>query len=224
MGAWGTGLYDNDEALDVIAAVIRGIPRRTDPVRRTTLAALRMWLLEDDPDLWARDIGDVGTLPPALRDRLKEWSRPKEDRTMSEIDRVLALRHRSWEPDGSRNAEAKRILGEYSDGPRVDALLAREGADVVIHELVDRCCQRLDKALAIKPGSAQRDLYRLPGSLALLGILLELRQARLISSLPDEQIARWERGIALASEHTDDEREFWDEYLRNVRAALQVLR
>jgi hypothetical protein len=207
MGTWGSGIYDNDGALDGLASLVRLARDETDATRVVASIGLVAWLrpvlLETEPDeLRAVVEGvDLGGLPTATREALA----------------VVLADPAATARQGSRAAPISAAIGHASSGPRIDALLRFPGAASLIEELAERAAGRLDDALG-----GDEDLYEIAAEIAALGVLLELSGAGLWR-VGRERLASWRTGLDTADRSTDEEREFWDRYLAHVRAGLDLL-
>lgn len=208
MGTWDDRLYDNDSALDLVAAMTE-VGVHADAATLVARIGLAAWL---DPSAITGATDEVrdavaaaeGTeaLPPETRESLALLLADPEGATR----------------DGSRSDPVRAVLGGYCDGPRFDPLLRFAGAQPVIEAMGERAAGVLDEALA--PSS--RGLYELAGELAALGLVVELAQAGLWRPAPG-RVEAWRRGFAAADDRTRDEREFWDGYVRHVHAALELV-
>ncbi len=209
MGTWGSGIYDNDGALDGLASLVRLLDEETDAARVVASIGLVAWLqpviLSVHPDdvraAVERVRGDLETLPAETRAALAAVLEDPEKTTVP----------------SSRTEAVREAIGGYSSGPRIDALLRFPGAESVITELAERAACRLDDAL-----SSGQDLYELATDLGAIGVLLELQEAGLWRAGP-ERLARWRAGFDTADKSTTDERSFWDRYAQRVRAGLTLL-
>lgn len=209
MGTWGSGIYDNDGALDGLASLVRLLDEETEAARVVASIGLVAWLqpvtLSVHPDAVRAAVErvrtDLESLPPETREALT---------------RILADPEQAARP-GTRSAAVRDAIGGYSSGPRIDALLRFPGAESVIDELAERAACRLDDAL-----SSDQDLYELAADLGAIGVLLELQTAGLWRAGP-ERLARWRTGLDTADRSTTEERNFWDRYVQRVRAGLELL-
>lgn len=209
MGTWGSGIYDNDGALDGLASLVRLLDEETDAARLVASIGLVAWL---QPVILSVHPEDVRAAVERVRDDL--GSLPPE--TRAALAALLADPRQTIAPS-SRSEAVREAIGGYSSGPRIDALLCFPGAESVITELAERAACRLDDAL-----SRNQDLHELASDLGAVGVLLELQQAGLWRAGP-ERLARWRTGFDAADRATTDERSFWDRYAQRVRAGLQLL-
>ena len=209
MGTWGSGIYDNDGALDGLASLVRLDLEEPDPARVVASLGLVAWLrpvaLTAGP---ARVAAAVDRLA-AHREALPPATRAALDRLLADPEQVCSL--------DSRPQQVARAIGGYSSGPRIDALLRFPGAQTVIAELAERAAGRLDDALG-----GDEDLYEVAAELGALGVLVELAEAGLWRP-GRERLAAWRAGIDAADQVTDEERGFWDRYIGRVRAGLDLL-
>ena len=209
MGTWGSGIYDNDGALDGIASLVRLDLEEPDPARVVANIGLVAWMqpvvLSMYPEQVAEAVrrisGELGTLPPETR---------------AALEQLLADPKQTSERD-DRPETVAAAIGGYSSGPRIDALLRFPGAETVIAELAERAAGRLDDALG-----GDEDLYEIASDLGALGVLVELCEAGLWRP-GRERLAAWRAGFAAADQVTDEERGFWDRYVGRVRAGLDLL-
>ncbi len=207
MGTWGSGIYDNDGALDGLASLVRLLDEETSAARLVASIGLVAWL---QPVILNVHPEDVRAAVERVRTDLEFL--PAETRT--------ALANLLADPEKtkpSRSEAIREAVGSYSSGPRIDALLRFPGAESVIVEVAERAACRLDDALA-----SGMDLYELTTDLGALGVLLELREAGLWRAGP-ERLARWRTGFSTADQTTTSERGFWDRYAQRVRTGLDLL-
>jgi hypothetical protein len=209
MGSWGDGIYDNDSALDGLAALVA---LRDGPLEAARLVAhigLLAWLdpavvIYEPAALWARlddHAAAIAQLPEDTRAALQALRDDPEGVTLH----------------GSRTPAAHAAIGGSCDGARIDALLRFPGARPVIDELAGRAVAQLDRVLGLKI-----DLYEVTGDLAALGVLVELAQAGLWAPQP-ARVAAWRAGFAVIDKATRSERGFWWKYVRRVKAGFDLL-
>lgn len=211
MGTWGEGLYDNDSALDDLGDLLALPDDEDDPGAADLVARIGLlaWLnpigvAHDDGDAVKQRLAaqaDLAGLPEATRAALAALL----------ADPKAATRERSRKP------EARYAIGSYCDGPRIDALLRFPGAQPTIDAFGEQMAERLDGALA---GCV--DLYDLAGSMAPLGVLIELAMAGLFQPAP-ARVARWRSDFAVLDKKTRSERGFWWKYVRRVQAGFDLL-
>lgn len=115
----------------------------------------------------------------------------------------------------SRSARLLEILGPYSDGPRYDALLLLPGGAVVIQRLASNAAEGVDDAW-------REDLHEASSELGQLAPLLELAEAGLWRPRL-AQVKQWRRGLERLDDETDNERDYWDVYVGNVKRGLKLL-
>lgn len=209
MGTWGDGIYDNDSALDELADLL-AIAEPGDDV----------------PALVAR-IGLLAWLHPVSvthGEGVRELVAGIDARGLAELPEATqqALRSLVDDPEGatqtrSRSEAARAAIGGYSNGPRIDALLRFPGAQPAIDALGERAASALDGAL-----DGKGDLYEVAGSLAALGVAIELAEADLFRPSA-ARLERWRAGFDAIDRATKDERGFWWRYVRRVRAGLDLL-
>lgn len=209
MGTWGSGIYDNDGALDGLASLLRVPVDEPDAARVVASIGLIAWLmpvtLAVEPEaIHAAVAGissDLGSLPEATRDALAA---------------LLADLQKASE-QSARTPAVAAAIGHASCGPYLEPLLRFPGAAPVIAELAERAALRLDDALG-----GDEDLYEIAGDLGALGVLIELRTAGLWQPDP-ARLAAWHAGLIAADEVTDEERGFWDRYVARARPGLDLL-
>lgn len=209
MGTWGDGLYDNDSALDGLADLVDFRDEDTDLARVVARVGLLAWMkpvsLTHRPEpLWARvdAFGDaLQTLPADTRAALQALRDDPERATA----------------EGSRTREAYDVIGDYSDGPRIDALVRFPGAQPVFDELAADAVRWLDSALTGTP-----DLYDAAHGMVALGILIELAQAGLWTPDP-AHVDRWRAAFTRCDRETRSERGFWWKYVRRVQRGFDLL-
>lgn len=209
MGTWGEGLYDNDSALDDLGSLLAPDGDEHDVVHLVARIGLLAWL---NPISVTHDGGE-------LRRRVDEHAGdlerlPVDTRTALE---ALLADPRAAVETRSRTPEARAVIGSYSDGPRIDALLRFPGAQDVIDALGERAAGWLDRALAADVG-----LYEIAGAMAALGVLIELAQAGLWQPAAG-RVATWRAGFDAIDKATKSERGFWWKYVRRVRAGFDLL-
>lgn len=209
MGTWGSGIYDNDGALDGIASLVRLDLDDPDPTRIVASLGLVAWLQPVTLTVDSRQLDEATRKLAAHRDALPPETRAALDRLLADPEKVCG--------ESSRSAAVSRAIGGYSSGPRIDALLRFPGAETVIAELAERAAGRLDDALG-----GDEDLYEVSADLGALGVLVELAEAGLWRP-GRERLAAWRAGFAAADQVTDEERGFWDRYITRVRAGLDLL-
>ena len=117
----------------------------------------------------------------------------------------------------SRSEELLPILGSNQDGPREDALLGLDGAAELFGELSEECSEILNRAV-----SSWSEDGILPGELAALGPLLEMR-GRAGVTINAERVVAWreefERTIGLPQRR----RKLSERYLANALRAFGLL-
>jgi hypothetical protein len=209
MGTWGSGIYDNDGALDGIASLVRLDLDDPDPTRIVASLGLVAWLQPVTLTVDREQVDEAAKKIADHRDALPPETRAALDQLLADPEKVCA--------DSSRSAAVSSAIGGYSSGPRIDALLRFPGAETVIAELAERAAGRLDDALG-----GDEDLYEVAADLGALGVLVELSEAGLWRP-GRERLAAWRAGLEAADQVTDEERGFWDRYIGRVRAGLDLL-
>lgn len=203
MGTWGDGIYDNDAALDALGDLVKFPPPSSDPAELAVGIGLVAWLnpsklVAHGEELLAHAEANAGGLPPAARDALA----------------VLVRHPRAATASGSRSAAARAALGDYADGPRLDALIRLPGGRGQIDALADRAARALDRL--------RGSLYEIAGDLAALGVVVELTQAQLWRPAP-ARAAAWRAKFDQSDQSTREERGFWDEHVARVRLGFDLL-
>lgn len=211
MGTWGEGLYDNDSALDCLGDLLQIDDDVKDIVALATRIGLAAWL---NPVA-------VGYTNEDLNERFEALSKDFDRLPQETVD---ALEDLLEDPDsatkqGSRKAEAAYVIGGYSDGPLIDALLRFPGAKPVIEAFGEQMAKDLDDTL--KP-IGRTGLYEIAGALATLGVLVELAVAGFYQPAP-ARVEQWREHFAIIDKATKSERGFWWKYVRRVHAAFDLL-
>lgn len=196
MGTAGTGLWENDEAMDRVADLVPRIERSRTAEDLAARVGLTQWLAPavlgdlidegDLADLVARI--DLAGLPAPVRARLRTLSKGSADDVPREDDPELAP-----------------ALGSGVTGVREGLFLEQPHARRLSHELVERCAGMLDTI----EGSTFDDGYE---ELAPLG-LLALLEARVDRG----RVARWRAAFDALDEATTKDRARWDEVVERVR-------
>lgn len=211
MGTWGEGLYDNDSALDSLGDLLAIGDDIQDIVELTTRIGLAAWLnpvtveCDDGPleEHVKKLSGDLEKLPEDTRKALEALMEDPE----------TALK------EGSRKPEIYAVIGGYSNGPRIDALLRFPGAIPIVAAFGEEMAKQLDDALTPKKGN---DLYQVAGSLAVLGILIELALAGMFQPAP-ARVETWRAEFTAIDKNTKSERGFWWKYVRRVQTGFDLL-
>lgn len=209
MGTWGSGIYENDGALDGLASLVKIPADEQDPARVVVGIGLVAWL---EPVSLSVASGDLR----AAVDRVADGIAGLPEATRSALAEVLADPEKASERS-SRTSAASAAIGHASCGPRIDPLLRFPGAQPVIAELAECAARRLDASLG-----GDEDLYEIASDLGALGVLIELGEAGLWHPAP-ERLAAWRAGFDAADQRTTEERGFWDRYAARVRPGLALL-
>lgn len=211
MGTWGEGLYDNDSALDHLADLLTIDDDITDIIALTTRIGLAAWL---NPVAVCYIKEELDGRVEALS---KEFDRlPKE--TLDALENLLDDPD-SATKEGSRKPEARYVMGGYSNGPLIDALLRFPGAKPIIDAFGEDMAKDLDDALAPR---GRTDLYEASRCLAPLGVLIELAMAGFYQPAP-ARVEQWREHFAIIDKATKSERGFWWKYVRRVQAGFDIL-
>lgn len=211
MGTWGEGLYDNDSALDDLADLLSIDTESCGIVELATRIGLAAWL---NPTVIRCDEGELRARVEALSSDMEQL--PQE--TREALLTLLANPEPALDCH-SRTSEATYAIGGYSNGPRIDALLRFPGAKAVIDEFGEQMAKLLDNTLAVR---GNVDLYETAGSLAPLGILIELALVGLFQPAPG-RVEEWRNGFTTIDKATKSERGFWWKYVRRVRAGFDLI-
>lgn len=209
MGTWGEGLYDNDGALDELADLVDPNRKEVDPARFAAHVGLLAWL---HPVTIACHAEELLEKKRAIETQLSAVP----DETREALDTLLATPEKSTEK-GSRSSTAHAIIGGYSDGPRIDALLRFPGAQPVIDEIGEIAAKTLDSAFAPKT-----TLYEITSAMAALGVLVELAEAGFFQPAR-ERVIRWRADFDIVDKATKSERGFWWKYVRRAHAGFELL-
>ncbi len=209
MGTWGSGIYDNDHALDRLAELVEPVCEATSPAQLPVALGLLAWLL---PEHLTAAIDQHRTRFLALPADMALWP---ED-TLTAVEALFTDPEAATHERG-REAAATEAIGSYSNGPRIEPLLRAPGGEVVIEALAARAAEHLDRAL-----KSRDPLSTLAGELAALGVLIELATAGFSRPSP-ARVAAWAAGFDAADRRTRDERSFWDRYVARVRRGLELL-
>jgi hypothetical protein len=209
MGTWGSGIYDNDHALDRLAELVEPFCEAAATSQLPVGLGLLAWLLPSH----------LGTAIEHHRGQFKSvpsdmagWS----DDTLTAIEALLADPEAATQERG-REAAASEAIGSYSNGPRIEPLLRAPGGQAVIEALAARAAGHLDHVLA-----RTDSLYELAGELAALGVLIELATGGFSRPAP-ARVAAWRAGFDAADRRTSEERGFWDRYVVRVRHGFDLL-
>ncbi len=196
MGAWDTGLYGSDDALDARGGFLKKVS------------------LPQDPKLFAACVGLLALLDPTAHqfDSITGHSALTElPQGLREAAMVAATVHASG-PRLPYTAELVDILGiDASYGRVVDPLLELRETIMIARALRDRCVKEID--------DFSRGETAVGG---LLGILLELRELGVATSpdVVDEWLEHFDRVRATGDR---DETDYVREWSRSYRAALELL-
>ncbi len=211
MGTWGEGLYDNDSALDHLAELLKIDDDVTDIVALTTRIGLAAWL---NPVAVCYMTEEMNARVEALS---KEFDRLPQE-TLDALENLLDDPD-SATKEGSRKPEARYVMGGYSDGPLIDALLRFPGAKPIIDAFGEDMAKSLDDALAARD---RMDLYEAADALTPLGVLVELAMAGFYQPAP-ARVEQWREHFAIIDKATKSERGFWWKYVRRVQAGFDIL-
>ena len=209
MGTWGSGIYDNDDALDRLADLVEPVCEATAAVQLPVALGLLAWLL---PSHLSAAIDHHRARFPAVAADMARWP---ED-TLAAIEALFADPEAATH-ERAREAAATEAIGGYSNGPRITPLLRAPGAEAVIDALSVRASEHLDRALR-----SRDSLSTLAGELAALGILVELATAGFRRPVP-ARVAMWRAGFDAADRRTREERSFWNTYAARVRRGFDLL-
>lgn len=197
MGAWNTGLYGSDEALDTRGAFLDDVA------------------LPGEPKLFAACVGLLAFLDPTARQFESiayHEALSALPQGLREATTVAASVHASG-PRLPYTAELGDILGiDASYGRVVDPLLELRETITIARAIRDRCVRAIDD-------------QRSESEIALggiLGILLELRELGIATSpdVADEWLDSFERVRATGDRYETD---YIREWSRTYRSALELL-
>jgi hypothetical protein len=209
MGTWGSGIYDNDHALDCLAELVEPFCEAAATSQLPVALGLLAWLL---PSHLGTAIEHHRGQFKAVAADMAGWS----DDTLAAVEALLADPEAATQERG-REAAATEAIGNYSNGPRIEPLLRAPGGQAVLDALAVRAAAYLDRSLG-RP----TDLRALAGDLAALGVLIELATAGFHRVAP-ARIAAWRAGFDEADRRTREERSFWDRYVVRVRRGFELL-
>lgn len=206
VGAWGYGLYDNDAALGVLADQFEELPLDESPTHLAAGLGLRIWLLDDAPEFWTKEIDDLRELVAQLPDVAQ---------------RAIAEAAQRDEPERWRAPELRAVLGDHCDGRRIDALFDVAGVRPLVVAFAAACREALSDALS----SPNLDAYELTAALGPLGPLLELNAAGYTVGVDPDELVEWKHAIDRCDSELDDadDRGFFDVYFARARAGLTIL-
>jgi hypothetical protein len=213
MATSGTGLYDNDAALDALGDFVGGIavdPSAKNVAKFCVAVGLRLWL---QPTGAAKLAGQL----EGIVDH-DNW-----DTLSAEVQKVLGALLADPEAattPASRSEDTQAVLGTGLSGRHYPALFAVEGArDVLVDAIVTPGQRALQRMVRRKTA----DLVQASAWLTLLGPLLELLDAGLLEEADLEGAADWLVAFDRADANTAGERNFWNEYVARVRPGLYRL-
>lgn len=211
MGTWGDGLYDNDSALDYLGDLLKIDETITDIFELTTRIGLATWFNPVSVEM------NDGELEERIKKLGKNVARLPEE-TRKALETLLAD-PKTATNEGSRKPEVDAVIGGYCDGPRIDALLRFPEAKPIIEAFGEKMAKELDNALKPRRGN---DLYEVAGSLAPLGIIIELATVGLFQPAPD-RVNKWRSEFEVIDKNTKSERRFWWKYVRRVQMGFDLL-
>jgi hypothetical protein len=197
MGAWDTGLYGSDDALDARAELLRKVT------------------LPEEPRLFAACVGLLALLDPTADqfDAIASHSALSAlPQGLREAATVAASVHASG-PRLPYTAQLGDILGiDASYGRVVDPLLQLRESITIGRALRDRCVRAVDESFSYGETAAG----------GLVGVLLELRELGIATSpdVVDEWLDNFDRVRAIGDR---DETEYIREWSRSYRMALELL-
>lgn len=202
MATRGDGLYDNDAALETLGDLVK-LPRAGgDPGELAVSIGLVAWLCPRKLVAYGEDLlvhaeSRSAALPQAARDALG----------------VLLRDPRAATASGSRSAAARAVLGDASDGPRLDALVRLPAGRGQIGDIAGRAGRLLDRL--------RGPVREIAGDLAALGVVIELAQANLW--LPDPpRVAAWRARFDACERSSTGDPSTWEARAR-VRSGFELL-
>jgi hypothetical protein len=197
MGAWDTGLYGSDDALDARAELLRKVT------------------LPEEPRLFAACVGLLALFDPTA-DQFDSIAEHKALATLPQGLREAATVAASVHASGPRlpyTAQLGEILGiDASYGRVVDPLLELRETITIGRALRDRCVRSVDECFT----------YGQTAAGGLVGVLLELRELGIATSpdVVDEWLDTFDRVRAVGDRTETD---YIREWSRSYRAALELL-
>lgn len=202
MATRGDGLYDNEAALVTIGDLVKFPPASGDLAEVAVGLGLVAWLcprkfVDYGEDLLARVEARSAALPPGARDALG----------------ALLRDPRAVTDSGSRSAAARAVLGDASDGPRLDALVRLPAGRGQIEELARRAGRVLDRL--------RGPIREIAGDLAALGVIIELAQANLWIRDPP-RVAAWRGRFDACEQASTGDPSTWETRAR-VRSGFDLL-
>lgn len=201
MGTWGDRLWDNDSALDQLPALIDA-KIGGDLHRMLAVWALKLWFerctVEEFNRAISRRSKDVIKLPKPLFEQLAAMiARPKELADKSD-----------------RSNEHQAVIGGYCAGLRLDVIFAMPEARPVLAEIAAKL-----KVLLDGYERANGDFYEL--GFVELGVALELTRCEIWPAPAD--VERWRAAFNAADQRTTQERSFFDDFVKSVGPAFDLL-
>jgi hypothetical protein len=197
MGAWDTGLYGSDDALDARAELLRKVT------------------LPEEPRLFAACVGLLALLDPTAEqfDSIASHSALAAlPQGLREAATVAASVHASG-PRLPYTAQLGEILGiDASYGRVVDPLLELRETITIARALRERCVRGVDECFS----------YGATAAGGLVGVLLELREIGIATSpdIVDEWLDNFDRVRAIGDRGETDYIRDWS---RSYRSALELL-
>ncbi len=205
MGTWGTGLFENDKAVDAVLNLVMVKPK-TDLGERLADVGLQVWFGRIDGKAamksLQKDTRELTKLPKPVFQALTELTSSPE----------------SAKSKSNRSAEVSKITGLYASGWRIDPLLELPNVAPVVERVAEANAVKLDARLTAALTS-KRELPQEP--LVELGVLTVLTERGIKHSAA--RVDAWAKGFAALNERTTDDRKFWDEFVTKAQAAFKLL-
>lgn len=203
MGSWGTGLWENDGAVDRVADLIPRVEKAKTAEDLVARVGLTLWLapaalgqLVDEGELVDHvKRFDLASLPAPVRARLRTLAKGSADDL----------------PRADASPEIAAALGLSTTGEREGLFLDLPHARRLAHELSDRCAAALDTLEGATLDEAFEELAPI-GLIALIG-----------ERIDRGRVARWRLGFDHADKATTDQRAHWDEAVERVRPLFNLV-
>lgn len=205
MGTWGSGLWDNDSALDALPDLVRISPAK-ETLTLVTAWAVKLWFAQCKPAEFSKGIerkaSELTKLPKPVFEELV----------------AIVREPRVYEKKTSRLPEHAKVLGGYCDGYFIAPVFELPEVRAVVASHSEKLSLVVDKQLSRKP---RKDLlYEL--DLTALGLVLSFTR---VGAVPTkERLDAWEAGFDAIDQANTSERGFWDEWRDRVRPSFELMR
>lgn len=211
MGTWGSGLYDNDQALDQLGRWVDAIDLNASDAEQRVGLGLRFWM---QPSA----LGSEAEVVRPVLETNRAWEH--DDAIAAIVRAYLDDPEAATSTPPSRTDETTSVLGTYCAGtfhaPFFSDASARE---VLRSAFVDPCVGRLDAMLTW----SRNDLTEGVSVLVSAGPLLELLDVGLVGADAIPNAEGWLSAFDAMLTRTKTERAFWRGYARSVRPGLARL-